>query len=225
MPKQTITGYSELFWVWEQFTISGYRLLRHFPFPLVPLPLTNCYIKKEIWLCSTYELRLTIKSHVKCKHRGEYSVNFQLLSLTDICVECGRRYHLYKSNLFYIVPELVPAIRAIGLYTANFLCYCQLFSFENNVPYHRLSIKYCTVWDVYVIHTFILFDIYSYHPSASHSPLLHFSWVIQITMSTTDITHDMDLCISSREPVTGLEVTIYDKNSAQHVRHRLPYSN
>ena len=42
-------------------------------------------------------------------------------------------------------------------------------------------------------------------------------------MSTTE--YDMDLGISSPEPVTGLEVTLYDKNSAEHVRHRLRYSN
>lgn len=46
-------------------------------------------------------------------------------------------------------------------------------------------------------------------------------------MSITElfITHDKDLGISSPEPVTGLEVTLYDKNSPQHVRHRLSYSN
>jgi hypothetical protein len=65
------------------------------------------------------------------------------------------------------------------------------------------------------IHSF--FDIYAYHPSASHSPLA-FSWVIS---TEPFITYDVDMDLrfpvsqpSSPQHVTGLEVTLYN-NSVQ----------
>ena len=89
-----------------------------------------------------------------------------------------------------------------------------LSPFKRNNNRYRLPIRYCVRCSF--IHS------YAFHPSASNCAL----YSLVYTMSTEpSSTYDMDLVPSSPLRVTGLEVTLYDKNSVQHVRHRLPYSN